>query len=46
MSLNINTTHNFNITLVYETYEHQNQRLVTKELAPLCMVLTYLGIVL
>jgi hypothetical protein len=46
MSLNINTTHTFNINLVYETYEHQNQRLVTKTFALLCMVLPYLGIVL
>jgi len=45
MSLNINTTHTFNINLVYETYEHQNQGLVMKKLAPLRMVLPYLGIV-
>jgi len=37
--LNINTTYTFNINLVYETYEHQNQKLFTKTLAPICLVL-------
>jgi hypothetical protein len=37
--LHINTTYTFNINLVYETYEHQNQGLVTPKLAPISLVL-------
>jgi hypothetical protein len=28
-----------NINLIYETYEHQNQKIFTKTLAPICLVL-------
>jgi hypothetical protein len=37
--LHINTTYTFNINLMYETYEHQNQGLVTPKLAPISLVL-------
>jgi hypothetical protein len=32
-------TYTFNINLVYETYEHQNQALIMQKLAPTSLVL-------
>ncbi len=37
----ISTTYTFNIKLIYETYEHQNQGPNTKKLVVFCMVLPY-----
>jgi hypothetical protein len=37
--LHINILYTFNINLVYETYEHQNQRLIMPKLAPISLVL-------
>ncbi len=37
--LHINTTYIFNINLLYETYEHQNQGLVTPKLVSISLVL-------
>jgi hypothetical protein len=37
--LHINTTYTFNINLVYQMYEHQNQGLVMPKLAPISLVL-------
>jgi hypothetical protein len=34
-----NTTYTFNFNLVYKTYEHQNQKLVTPKSAPINLVL-------
>jgi len=38
----INTTLIFNIKLIYETFEHQNQGLVTKKIGSYCLVLPIL----
>jgi hypothetical protein len=38
MGFNINTTSIFSINLVYETYEHQNQGLITPILVPISLV--------
>jgi hypothetical protein len=36
--LHINTTYIFNINLIHETYEHQNQGLITLKLSPISLV--------